>query len=100
MVVDHINRHKYDNRTSNLRETTHAENSRNTTKNSNNTSGKNGVGKTKIGKNNYWRAQICDNNGDRESKKFNIYKLGDAEAKRQAIAWRIQKEQLYGYIGE
>ena len=49
MVADHINRNRYDNRT-NLREMTHTDNMRNRTKNSNNTSGKNGIHKIKKGR--------------------------------------------------
>ena len=40
MVVDHINRHRYDNRTDNLREVTEAEDNKNKSQQSNNTSGK------------------------------------------------------------
>ena len=100
MVVDHINRLTYDNRTDNLRETTVAENMKNRTKNTNNTSGKNGISKDKVGKNSYWTASISDNNGNRIRKSFSIEKLGNRQAKRQAIAFRLQKEQLYNYTGE
>ena len=68
MVVDHINRLKYDNRTTNLRETTSAENMKNRTKQPNNTSGKNGISKDKVGKYTYWRASINDNNGNQIQK--------------------------------
>ena len=99
MVVDHINRHRYDNRTDNLREVTSGENMKNITKRSDHTSGKNGIRNTTMGKNNYWRAQISDN-GNRKHKCFSINKLGEAEAKRLAIEWRQQHEVLLGYIGE
>ena len=75
-------------------------NNKNKSKQSNNTSGKNGISKNKKGKYSYWIASINYNNGNQIQKYFSIKKLGDASAKRQAIAWRVQKEQLYGYKGE
>jgi hypothetical protein len=34
------------------------------------------------------------------NKCFSIQKLGTQEAKRQAIAWRLQKEEEFGYLGD
>ncbi len=48
----------------------------------------------------FWKVQIYDNDNKRITKLFSINKLGDAEAKRQAIACRQQLEQQYGYLGE
>ena len=50
--------------------------------------------------NHYWVSRIYDNNGKRLEKKFSIQKLGETEAKRQAIEHRKQLEIQYGYIGD
>ena len=73
----------------------------NKTKYSNNTSGKQGICRyTHKSGMQYWKVQIKDNNGKMKAKLFSIKKLGDTEAKRQAIAHRIAWEQQYGYIGD
>lgn len=100
LLTDHINNQRFDNRHENLRVTTYSGNSRNRTKPSNNTSGKQGIYKI-IRKNiSYYRSRIVNDLGKRVEKIFNIKKLGEDEAKRQAIAWRRQKEQEFGYIGD
>lgn len=102
MVVDHINRNRFDNRLVNLRITSYQQNNRNRSKRTDNTSGKQGVNKT-VDKRyglSYWTVQIRNNDGKNIQKHFSIKKLGDAEAKRQAIAKRIELEQLYDYDGE
>jgi hypothetical protein len=102
MVADHINRNRFDNRLVNLRITTHRQNNRNRSKRTDNTSGKQGVNKT-VDKRyglSYWTVQIRNNDGKNIQKQFSIKKLGNAEAKRQAIAKRIELEQLYDYDGE
>ena len=58
LVADHINKLKYDNRNDNLRVVTKAENARNTSKNCNNTSGKQGVSRIVQDGRHYWRALI------------------------------------------
>jgi len=100
-VVDHIDRNPQNNHISNLRWVTAVENHHNRKKSKNNTSGKQGVSHwiTK-GNNHYWKAQIRDNNSKVITKSFSIKKLGDAEAKRQAIEYRKQLEVQYGYIGD
>ena len=48
----------------------------------------------------YWMSQSNDDNGKRLEKKFSIQKLGETEAKRQAIEHRKQLEIQLGYIGD
>ena len=43
---------------------------------------------------------VCDNDNKRIAKCFSIKKLGEDEAKRQAIICRIELERLYGYLGD
>jgi len=102
LVADHINNKRFDNRLDNIRIVTSSENSRNRTINSNNTSGKQGVYHF-IDKRkglHYWRVNIRDNNNKYISKCFSIKKLGENEAKRQAIEYRKKLEIQYGYIGD
>ncbi len=66
----------------------------------NNTSGKQGVSSKMIKHVPYWVARIQDNDGNEIIKSFNINKLGDDEAKRQAIEQRLAWEVLYDYRGE
>jgi len=102
LVADHINNKRFDNRIDNIRIVTLRENSRNTTINSNNASGKQGVyyyTDKKTGCH-YWKVIITDNNGKSISKYFSIKKLGNEEAKRQAIEHRKQLEIQFGYIGD
>jgi hypothetical protein len=98
LVCDHKNRLKYDNRQGNLRVITQRQNMRNITKQTNNTSGKNGVNFNIS--NQSWRAEIRDNNGDKISKSFSINLYGDAEAKQMALDQRIAWEEEYEYDGE
>jgi predicted HNH restriction endonuclease len=74
LVTDHINRNKLDNRKANLRSATKRENSLNTERNKNNTSGEKGVVK---GKNNRWKAQIFYN--------YKNYFIGIYDTKNEAI---------------
>ena len=57
---------------------------------SNNTSGKQGVNWLKAG--NCWIARIYDNNHKRIHKCFKNFE--------DAVAWRVEKEKEFGYIGE
>jgi hypothetical protein len=102
LVADHINNKTFDNRLDNIRIVTLRENSRNTTINSNNTSGKQGILHYIDKRNGYhnWRVNITDNNGKSIYKYFSVKKLGNEEAKRQAIECRKQLEIQYGYIGD
>jgi hypothetical protein len=102
LVADHINNKTFDNRHDNIRIVSLSENSRNRTINSNNTSGKQGIFQFLDKRNgyHYWKVEIRDNNNKRIQKYFSVKKLGDAEAKRQAIEIRKQLEIQYGYIGD
>jgi len=102
-VADHINKRRYDNRKENLKITTYGGpggNNRNLSKRSDNTSGKQGVSHCTRGNRRYWRADIKDNTGKQISKLFSIAKLGDEDAKHEAIAKRIEWEELFGYSGD
>ena len=104
MVADHINNVRYDNRSENLRIVTQKQNNRNLSKRSDNTSGKQGVCRCTLNKGKYqyqyWKVQICDDEGKLIQRCFSIDKYGDAEAKRLAIEKRIELEQELGYIGD
>ena len=100
LVTDHINNKRFDNRHDNLRIVTYQMNNRNRSKQTNNTSGKQGVYRCTTSGYRYWRVQIIDNRGKRISKLFSIKKFGDDEAYRIACEWREQKEQELGYIGD
>ena len=100
LVADHINNLIYDNRNDNLRVVTQALNMRNKSKRITNTSGKQGVDRCLMTGNYYWSVQIRDNNKKCIRKYFSIAKLGEDEAKRQAIEKRKELEIKYGYIGD
>lgn len=107
-VVDHINGNKLDNRKSNLRVLTQADNANNRTKTQNNT-GIVGIALRENGKYQYYRCTVSDRNhnvvsGDTKSackkytKQFNINKLGKEVALEQAKQWLITKRKEFGYI--
>ncbi len=73
---------------------------RNLTKNKTNTSEENGISRYTNNGISYWQSRIYNNEGKRLSKSFNINKLGEEEAKRQAIEQRMQWNKLYDYTGE
>jgi len=100
--VDHIDRNPQNNHISNLRWVTARVNQHNKTIYKNNTSGKQGVSRFIQKKRNshYWRVAIKDNDNKLIQKLFSIKKLGDTEAKRQAIEYRKQLEVQYNYIGD
>ena len=102
LMADHINNKRFDNRIDNIRIVTASENNRNRTIRSDNTSGKQGVCHWTDKKNNlhYWKVQIRNNNHKNIEKFFSIKKLGDVEARRQAIEFRKQLEVQYNYIGD
>lgn len=86
-VIDHINGNPTDNRISNLREVTQKENSRNSARPSNNSSGVTGVGWHKqVGK---WRAYITVDGTQRS--------LGLFETKDEAIHARKSAEAQFDF---
>lgn len=85
--IDHINRDRADNRISNLRVVTVAENNKNRSLQTNNTSGVAGVCWKAC--RSLWRAQI-NHHGE-------VLWLGDFPKRRQAIAARRDAERRYGY---
>jgi hypothetical protein len=100
-VCDHINRHRYDNRSDNLRTVTVTKNNRNKTKDKRNTSNKQGL-RIRVSKNgnHHYQSRINDNNGNRICKSFSSNVFGHDEAKRLATEWRKQKEEELGYMGD
>ena len=100
LVVDHIKRNKFDNRLENLRIVTHKVNNQNKSTSSNNTSGITGISKRKMGIHEYYETSIVDNNNVKHQKNFNVTKLGDVEARRQAILQRLVWKEQYNYLGE
>ncbi len=85
-IIDHINGNNLDNRKSNLRPATHAENMRNRKMQSNNTSGFRGVHKIKGG---YWQAQIKING---IQKYLGIYRT----PKEASVVYEKEAEIQYG----
>ena len=90
LIPDHININPSDNRRENLRLIDRQENSKNRHRQSNNTSGKNGVSFNK--NKNKWTAYIGVN-------KKQIF-LGDFVNFEDAVNARLKAEEKYGYKGE
>ncbi len=100
-VIDHLDGDPLNNNIANLRMITQAENTKNTQKLSNNSSGVTGVG-LQTSKNTactYWRAQYCNSQGKLINKYFSISKLGNDEAFIQACNWRNEQIRLLNEEG-
>lgn len=98
MVIDHIDGNKYNNVKENLRLITHKDNNRNRKKNANNSTGITGIMKVKIpnrvgGYNHYYRVVLILKN-KKMIKSFNIGKLGDTIALKEAIAFKEAHMQV------
>lgn len=111
IIIDHINGNALDNRKENLRVLTQHQNSTNKAKSKNNT-GIVGISKRSNGNYEYFRATCSDllttvvekNKYDghgratkRYSKQFNINKLGEEQALKQAKEWLDEKRKEFGY---
>ena len=93
--VDHIDKNRSNNKSSNLRWATGSDNQRNKGIAKNNSSGVSGVCCDKD--KNCWIGNYYDSNQKQKSKSFSITKYGNLEAKQKAILYRKEKEVKNNY---
>jgi hypothetical protein len=98
MIPDHINRKKFDNRTTNLREVTRRINARNMSIREDNKIGMRGIDICVKNGYNYVRVQITDNKGERIERLFSIDKMNEDEAIRHAKMCRKRLQIQYNYL--
>ena len=93
--VDHIDKNRSNNKSSNLRWATGSDNQRNKGIAKNNSSGVSGVCFDKD--KNCWIGNYYDSNQKQKSKSFSVAKFGNVEANQKAILFRKQKELQNNY---
>ena len=93
--VDHIDKNRSNNNSSNLRWATGSDNQRNKGIAKNNSSGTPGVCFDKD--KNCWIGNYYDSNQKQKSKSFSVAKFGNLEAKQKAILYRKGKELKNNY---
>lgn len=98
VYVDHKDGNKLNNRKYNLRKTTNSGNMRNMHNNPRNNTGTIGVQLRTNGAYEYYRVSWRDEEGRRKTKQFNVNKLGDENAYKDACAFLEKRHKEFGYL--